>query len=285
MWSSAKLLEDLRRLGVEQGDTVLFRASLGSIGKMEGRKGEAIFKAMCDAVGEQGTIVTLGFSKVFPFYKVDKKRVFNSSAPANTGALSKLFLTNPNCLRSKHPSNSFLAIGANAEDIVAGHDENSMAYTPMKTLIELNAKMVLIGCVSSSPGFTTVHYAQQVLGLTNKSLLSGLFRVYYEKDGSDEVALFKKKDLGGCSMGFGKFYKDYIEAGILKTGNVGSAYSIAVEAKPAYEVEYNKIKENPRYPLCDNPLCFVCRATQLYNIQQAPGYICRKITAQVVKKG
>lgn len=48
-----------------------------------------------------------------------------------------------------------------------------MLYDPIKKLIELNAKMIIFGIIDESPGFfTTVHYAQQELGLTKQSFLT-----------------------------------------------------------------------------------------------------------------
>jgi aminoglycoside N3'-acetyltransferase len=133
----------------------------------------------------------------------------------------------------------------------------------MEKLVKLDGKMVLIGCVDSSPGFSTVHLAQEKLGLAKRSLLRGLLGTYFEKNG--KLLLFKLKDFPGCSMGFSRFYADYIKNEKLRVSYVGRAYSILIGARDAFAIEYKILKDKPKYALCDNPGCFVCRGTRLYN--------------------
>ena len=162
------LKNDFINLGITQGDTVLIRGNLGKVGRI---KKEIFLKSLLDVVGPNGTIVTLGFTKAFPFYKVDKDFIFDLQTKPNTGALGSIFLNHPQAQRSCHPTNSYIAIGKNAQYILENHDENSLIYDPMKKLIELNAKMLIFGIIEDSPGFTTVHLAQQELGLDRKSVV------------------------------------------------------------------------------------------------------------------
>lgn len=281
MLDKSSIAECLKIIGIEEGDTILVRGSLNRIGKVERPAKKTIIDALLASVGKSGTIVTLGFTKSYPFYNVDRQYIFSKNTQSNSGALSSAFLSHPDCKRSRHPTNSFLAIGNNSNYILDGHDESSLSYDPIGKLIELNSKMILIGCVEDSPGFTTVHYAQQELGLTSKSYLKGLLRVYYQD--INKSKLFIRKDLGGCSSGFSIFYDHYKNESILKDGWVGNAYSIMVPAKRAYEVEYNLIKNNPKLPLCGNPDCFICRATWSYNKSDIVPYIIRKLRKAIMK--
>lgn len=251
-----------KNLGIDSGDSVLIRGNLGKLGKV---KRDEILKGFLSAVGETGTIVTLGFSQAFPFYRVDKSFIFTKDTDSTSGALAKLFLAHGEVKRSRHPTNSFLAIGKNAEFIVAGHDENSLSYEPMRKLIELDAKMLIFGMIAESPGFTTVHYAQQLLGLTQRSFLKNYYQVYYEKDGA--VKLFKRADLGGCSSGFDKFYKNYLDKGLLRCGQIGNATALSINSRDAFAVEHEVLQANPSYLLCDNPLCISCRLTWQYDLK------------------
>lgn len=173
------LVESFKSLDIAQGDTVFIRGNLGKVGRLKPRS--IFLDALLEVVGEEGTIATLGFTKAFPFYKIDKEYIFDRNTPSTSGALAKLFMNHTKCVRSEHPTNSFLAIGKNASIIVEEHDESSLSYAPMKKIIELNAKMVIFGIIADSPGFTTVHYAQEELGLTKKSLFKGVLKVYYYK--------------------------------------------------------------------------------------------------------
>lgn len=276
MINKASLVNDLENLGIRKGDTLFIRASLGKIGRIKRNDKHIIIDSLLEVIGDDGTLVTLGFSKIFPFWRIDKSFVFNKNSPSNTGALSKIFMSHDNCKRSAHPCCSFLSIGKYSDFILEGHNENSTSYLPVGKLIELDAKCLLIGCVADSPGFTTVHYSQEKLGLTKKSILSSFFRVFYEdKDG--RLNLFVRRDVGGCSSGFGKFYSDYLKAGILRVGDIGDAYSILANAKELFSIEIDIISRNNSYPLCDNKCCFVCRCSWYYNIKDIPCFLVHKI--------
>lgn len=260
----------LEALGLAPGDSVLVRAAVGAVGRVKGGLGEALIGALRDAVGPQGTLVGLAFTRNFPLFRLDPGYVFRADTAPTTGALAKLLLEQPGARRSRHPTNSFVAIGAGAERVLEGHDETAPCFLPMRALLELRGKQVLIGCAESSPGFTTVHWAQHELGLSTRSLLSGRVGVLYEKDG--EVRRFRRRDIGGCSRGFARFYSDYVRAGVLKTGQVGRAYAIAVDAAQAYPIEYQRLRRDPRYALCDDALCLFCRGSWLYNKRDMPAF-------------
>ncbi|MCP4761345.1 MAG: hypothetical protein GY870_06160 [archaeon] len=281
MYSKNEIIQDFLNLGISKGDVVFIRGNLGKIGRIRDKNRRVLLESILEVIGKEGTLVTLGFSKAFPFYSVNKEFIFNESTPTIVGALEKEFLAYPGCKRSKHPTNSFLAIGENADYILEGHNESSLSYEPMRKIIELNSKMILFGIIKNSPGFTTVHYAQQELGLTKKSLLNGFFRVFYCKDGDKK--LFIKRDVGGCSGGFDKFYKSYLDSGILRSGKIGSSSAILVSALESYRIEYDLLKENNSYHFCDNPVCMSCRASWKYNLIYLPTYLVLKTLNTIFK--
>ncbi len=269
-----QLINDFLELGLKKDDTVFIRGNLGKVGQLKPRN--IFLDALFDVIGEGGTVVTLGFTKSFPFYKVDKKYIFDKDTLPETGALGKLCLKYKGAKRSSHPTNSFIAIGQNANLIINNHDQNSLLYDPIKKLIDLNAKMIIFGIIDESPGFTTVHYAQQKLGLTKQSLFKNLFRVYYRNQ-SNEVKIYKKSDVGGCSSGFGKFYQHYVANNLLKVGNIGKSSALILNAKEAYALEYKLIESNNSFHFCDNPLCVSCRLSWKYNMKDSFTFCILKI--------
>jgi aminoglycoside N3'-acetyltransferase len=257
------LRRDIEALGVSNGDAVLVRANVGAIGRVRGGLGESLRGALLDAVGETGTVVSLAFTRTFPLLRLDRTYVFDENTPTTSGALPKLLLETPGRVRSRHPTNSFVAVGARAAEILDGHDERSSSFQPMERLVALGGKQLVIGCVDDSPGFTTVHWAQHRLGLSTRSLLRHRVGVLYARDG--ETRLFRRPDIGGCSMGFAKLYPDYERAGLLRKGPVGKAPSIAIDAAPALALEEQQLRRDPRAVLCDRPLCTFCRGTWWFN--------------------
>lgn len=278
--------EEIRKqiinLGISTGDTVLVRASLSEIGSICDQKitGNILISELLEVVGPEGTIIGLAFTKNMLVYG-RKGVIYQKDSPATTGGLANLMLKWPGAIRSDHPTNSFVAIGKNADYLLSEHGVKSFCFQPIKKLIELNGKMILVGCAESSPGFSTVHLVQYELGLATKSVFTNKLGAYYY-DTNGVQRLFKKKDIPGCSMGFGKFYPYYVANNMLNTGYIGSAYSICIAARDAYAIEYPLIKGQPCFPLCDDQSCFDCRAGWFYNWRDWPAYY-RKLLLKVLK--
>ena len=83
-------------------------------------------------------------------------------------------------VRSRHPTNSLIAVGPLASKILADHNEKSDPYSPYRKIIELNGKNLMLGAFNStklSP--MAFHAAQEALGLTFKNWASGLIQIFY----------------------------------------------------------------------------------------------------------
>lgn len=278
---AAALIKDIGKLGIEKGDIVLARVSLKKTGIPGARAGETLIDALLAAVGGEGTIIGLTFTRNFFLPRIDKNYVYNVGTPSTAGGFANAMLQHPQAVRSMHPTNSYVAIGRDADAILDHHDESSTCFSPIQKVVDMHGKMILIGCVCDSPGFTTVHLAQEKLGLSSQSILRGLIGVYYEKD--SQVKLFKKRDFGGCSNGFYKLYNHYVRNEKLASGTVGNAYSIGIKAQDAYKIDYDVIKNDNKYPLCDNPRCFSCRGTWWYNKSDMLPFYIRNV-AGIIKK-
>ena len=278
MVDKKKMGQDLVELGVQSGDTLLVRAGLSAIGRLESRRREDYLDFLLDVIGTEGTIIGLSFT-TGSFIKRNKDNIFDGNNKSYAGAFVNLMLAHPNAKRSKHPTNSYVAVGKHAEYITQGHDESSGAYDPIKKLIEIDGKMLLIGCVGKSPGFTTTHLAEVDLGLHKRIIFPWLNTTYYKKDGG--IKLFKRKDLGSCSSTFYRFYGHYVKEQKLIQGYVGNAYTVMIDARTAYDIDYKLLKNNPRITICDNPHCQLCRARRWDNLIDIPGYVLRSLIRRV----
>jgi aminoglycoside N3'-acetyltransferase len=203
--------------------------------------------------------------------------------PTHAGALPQTMLEYPKSSRSKHPMCSYVAIGKNAEAITIDHGPESPAYEPIRKIIELRGKMTLVGCVSSSPGFTTAHLAEYDLGLLNRIIFPWLNSVYYLDD-QGQYKLFKRRDLGSCSKSFSKYYVHYIQAGILRAGFVGDAYSITVPAQEAYCIEKQILSKNPKFNICDDPYCFACNVLRWDRAYMLPFSLIRILLKKFINR-
>jgi aminoglycoside N3'-acetyltransferase len=148
----------------------------------------------------------------------------------------------------------------------------------MNKLLELDSKMILIACVETSPGFSTVHLAQERLGLAVRTPLSGLAGAWYIDPVGDRK-WFSRKDVPGCSQGFGKLYSNYLMAGMLNVGRVGNANSVWIRCRDAIELESSILQRNPRAVLCDDHGCISC-ASRFFNKRAWPTFVARALTGR-----
>src|SRR5512134_2702773 len=105
-----KLVEGFRKLGVEEGDTLLVHSSYKSLGAVDGGP-QIVINALEAVLGEEGTLVMPTFS--FNFNKGMPWDV--RSTPSKMGILTELVRNEPRSKRVFHPIYSFAILGKHAE--------------------------------------------------------------------------------------------------------------------------------------------------------------------------
>jgi aminoglycoside N3'-acetyltransferase len=176
----------------------------------------------------------------------------------NSGALGKLLAKINGAFVSNHPTHSFVGYGNNVVPILQMHDETKSCFFPISELS--NSKdfsMLLLGCVNSSPGFSTVHATQYQLGLSQRHLLRFLLRWDYVKNGTKKTK--QAIEFPGCSKSFDKFYRFYSENDNLISGQWGKASFLFVKsARKAIKTEHEILQTEPRFVNCNKLLCPSC---------------------------
>lgn len=276
------LVGELRELGIGLGDTVYVKVDLMRVGAVRGNLKSGFLDALLEVVGPEGTLITAAYTKTFFFPTFNKERkVFDESSSPNTGAFSKLMLKHPDSYRSSHPTNSYVAIGKNAHNLLDKHDHLASSYEPLRGVMNLGGKCIIVGCVDSSPGHTTTHLAQYDLGFAAQNNFSGLVGANYWENG--QLKTFLRRDFGGHNIGARKIYSYYLDRGILQNGTVGKTTAVLSPAKEAYETDLEVIKQDKKFLLCNDPGCFSCRVTWKYNRKDIPKYIFHKILTKLKK--
>ena len=157
------LAADLRTLGVRSGDIVLCHSSLRSLGWVCGGP-VALVQALLDALGPNGTLIvpaqTGGNSDPanwhFPPVPEAWWEQIRANMPAyesaitpsrGMGAVPETVRTWPGAYRSAHPQVSFAAIGARAEELLAGHrlDDRFGPDSPIGAMNRAGARILLVG--------------------------------------------------------------------------------------------------------------------------------------------
>jgi len=254
------IVSDLRNLGISEGDILFIKGDLGKVGsprEIEGSLKHFFLDALLEVVGKSGTIMAASYTDLYHFWNLKKSSIFTKDSISNCGSLPWLFMQNKNVVRSRHPSNSYVAIGKFANEILKNHTEKSTAYSPLGKVVEKNGKFLVFGCLDTNVGMPITHYVEEILNLTNKNFLKWLNKVYYiDKTGT--LKLFSRKDYGGCYTGVHKLYKEYHKRNYFKIGSIGKAIAVQVNAKESFTLEYEFVSNNNGIISCENPNCIYC---------------------------
>jgi aminoglycoside N3'-acetyltransferase len=201
-------------------------------------------------------IFTPHFYGARPFWRKHSESLIQKT---NSGALGKMVADLPGAVLSAHPTHAFAGVGPRVRQVLSSHNASKACFAPVGELADQeDFSMLLLGCVDESPGFSTVHVAQQRLGLSQLHLLRLLLRWDTLHDGrwSSVVA----PEAPGCSASFGKFYPYYEAEGNLVRGEWGGVSWLFVpSARRALSTEIQLLSERGRFVDCGRWNCLSCR--------------------------
>jgi len=252
-----KLVHDLIDLGVKKGDLLNVKASLKSIGYLEGGA-PTLIEALLEAVGPKGTIVTDSFVSLhpLPYLAENPHEVVDDDTHSYAGALANAMIKHPFSMRSKHPIQKFSAIGFKALELTENHTASSYPYGVLKTMAEQGGRNLKIGTDAKVVGVGTTHVAIGLLDYEQRRLIRGVN--YLDSDGM--VKIYERHWVGGCGRGFNNFISDYRdENAIVSEGQIGLAPSKITDMGMTLAIELKILKAQPEYFKCDDPGCFDCR--------------------------
>jgi aminoglycoside N3'-acetyltransferase len=253
-WNKTQLVEHLKNIGISYGCLLHLKVSLKSIGEIEGGA-NALIEALIEVVGQAGTIVSNGFicSYTLPLSKRHSKIISNQLSPSYAGALANAMISHPKMERSHHPIQKFVAIGAQAKELMEAHTPESGAYDVLNDLIDKGALNLTIGDKLNIGG--TAHVSIIKTGLKKVMIPMG---VNY-KDASGNIILFNVNWIGGCTKGFIKFNPHFKAAGIVLEGKIGNAPAFLTRMRDTLKIESEIINRDPSFFFCDDPTCKDCR--------------------------
>lgn len=176
----------------------------------------------------------------------------------NSGSLGRLVSDMPEAVVSRHPTHAFAGYGERVAQVLTRHTAESPCFLPIKELAEqFDYSMLLLGCVDESPGFSTVHVAQNMLGLSQRHLIRYLLRW----DVVDRERVYSKvaPEAPGCSASFGKFYPHYQQDNNFIKGEWdGVSWIFIPSALKALQLELSVLRERPRFVRCEQSFCPTC---------------------------
>jgi aminoglycoside N3'-acetyltransferase len=174
--------------------------------------------------------------------------------PSVDGIISEFIRTDSRALRSSHPTNSYAAIGSQAEYLLKDHDHDSPSYSLYSKMAEIQGKSMMIGVQYRMIG--GFHEAQYRAGLLSL-IPSQLGALYLDNKNSEQV--YVRRDKGGCVRRIPDMVQKLKNSGIVTEGFIGRAKTFIVPSKESLEIMTDLLTRTPEHYLCTSASCLWCR--------------------------
>lgn len=157
------LIEQFRKCGVAEGQTLFVHTSLKSLGFVVGGA-ETLIRALLEIVGDEGTLMMPSQTwknldpstgvhweepkEWWPIIRENWPAYDKDVTPAiNMGVVAEMFRKWPGSTRSSHPARSIAAVGKHAQYITSDHDLSNIfgINSPVDKLYTLDGYVLLIG--------------------------------------------------------------------------------------------------------------------------------------------
>lgn len=137
----------LRRLGLSEGDVVLMHAGLSPFSGFSGTP-QALLDCVLRVIGGRGTLLMVSMAYAGSAYEyLTQGAPFDVRATmSRMGLLTEVFRRRPGVRRSLNPVHPVLALGPQADWLVAGHETTPFSCgegTPFEKLARLEGKILL----------------------------------------------------------------------------------------------------------------------------------------------
>jgi aminoglycoside 3-N-acetyltransferase len=240
----------LAGLGLERGDAVAFHTSLSEFGYVEGGA-DAVIDAILETIGPEGTALapTLTFAEEHcpghpPEFDV-------RTTPSVTGRTPEVFRHRPGAIRSLHPTHSWTAIGAQAKELTAGHEDAPTpcgAGSPLARLAALpNGRILLLGVDLRSCTF--FHYCEEAALVPYHLQKTPTHCVMTDYEGRRVERDYYLHYWGPEKKDFTKPEEELLARGIMRKCEAGHAQVRIMAARETAEFVIGMLREDPGYLL------------------------------------
>lgn len=245
----ASLGDDLNRIGLRAGDTVMVHAAMSKVGPLLNGP-DALSNAILDVVGPEGTMLVYTSwdsrhddlmdddGRVLPEWR-DHVPGFDrqaSRAVRMNGIIAEFVRTMPGAHRSANPGASVAAVGKLAEWITADHPQD-YGYgegSPLAKLVEQGGRVLMVGAPWDT--MTLVHHADHLASLPDK--LVRRYEVPFAGDAGKTWRFVEEFDttepvIEGLPDDYiEQIVTAYVAGGAGSEGLIGLAPSLLVDAEP-----------------------------------------------------
>lgn len=237
------LQDDLRNLGLVEGDHLLVHASLRSLGNFPDRAATVV-SALLEVLGSRGTLLlpALSYQTVTP-----ENPIFDlAKTPVCVGGLPEFFRTFPGVQRSMHPTHSVCAIGKLSNYFLSKHlldDTPCGMHSPFAKLPEVHGKILFLGC-GTRPN-TSMHAVEEEI---KPPYLLGARVNYTLKDqaGRKMPKSYFTHDFAGFEQRYERV-EGLLGSDSCQKGKILQAESVLLDARSLWEKGTVQLKKDPYF--------------------------------------
>ncbi len=277
MFEYKDIYNDLKSLGINEGDTLFLRISYKSIGEING--GPKVFlDALLDVIGDEGTIILTAFpkkhiSQLRLLYRRKVYSTFNRPLPT-TGAMAKAAFQFPNAKISEKIDFPFVVIGKHSDYLCKNHTFEKEGYWLLyEAANKFNCKCLRIG---GEIFIGTTHISFNNVLRANNQYQRKLKYGLYSKI-NNKVKWRETSNAVFCSNGFKKHIKKILNEVMNVEGKVGNGYAIITDMKKSIELETKSLNEDINSILCDNDNCVICRTSFSFSNNNKLDFLLKQI--------
>ncbi|MCQ2445576.1 MAG: AAC(3) family N-acetyltransferase [Clostridia bacterium] len=244
--SKDMLMEGFRSLGLGKTDTVLVHSAMSSFGYVEGGA-ETVIGALLDTACEGTVLVpTLTGSpedgpEKPPFCDV-------RSTPCWTGRIPETFRKDPRAVRSLHPTHSVAAIGANQNELTAGHEKSLTPcdeHSPYYKLGQMGGYILLIGVGQNNN--TTIHSIEEIAKVPYHLHSYETEGIVVDKDGNTLTVKNYLHSWDPPHANFDLLEPLLMEGGAVRIGKIGASTVRLVSAEKLFKIGVETLRKDPYF--------------------------------------
>ncbi|MBI2504793.1 MAG: DUF4910 domain-containing protein [Candidatus Latescibacteria bacterium] len=232
--TKARLVADLRKLGVRKGMDLMVHSSLGAIGFVAGGA-STVIEALLEAIGAQGTLM-------MPSFNHRGAQVFNPLAtPTTNGAIPDAFWRRSDAVRSLHPTHALAACGPRAEEFCRDHLERGIwaQDSPIGRLIHGGGYILALGTTHYTS--TAYHVAENSMPCGCIDAFGNLDKVVRPEGRVEEVRGLAWRS-GECPVSPRKLDETLDRRRLQRRGKVGGAEAELVRGLDLWQVRREHLK-------------------------------------------
>ena len=259
MITQIKLADDLKNLGLKQGNIVYVHTSLKNIGPIQGGA-ITLIEALMDVLGPEGTFAVPTHTLCLENSDLGPAPFNKSSTSCKriVGTFPDIVWQYPGAKRSGHGSHSSAAIGMLADYLTKDHDPCDAFGTvsPIRKLYDLGGKVLLLGVGHASN--TIIHLAEQLAKMPYIKLRyvdEWGDHTVVEDDGGN-ISRYKQVSFGGCSARFD--IADQLLGDKITRAKVGDANCALMNARELVDATIKALQADSYLLLCNNSWCKCC---------------------------